>query len=224
MKKLFFLALLAALLLAGCHKGPKLIDSDMVPQENIFQLYTVTYDAQKQEMSATATFRIDHRSGQLLKLTADADVTADGHAMKLNKEGAYTCELDQYKQKIPFIYTNNSQAKFKNVVITNSIEFSSEAVTLSKEKGGTISVKAEPFEEGESVSCILSRGDDVVEFDLEQGNGSVAASPESLESVAAGTYDAQLVRKGYSDKVNALDRGGLWETKYISKTKKITIQ
>lgn len=223
-KKLFVISLVAASVLAGCHKGPKLTDSDKVDQNNILQLYSAAYDADKDAMTATATFRIDHRSGDLLRLTDDSKVTVNGDEMEMGDEGAYTRNLNKFGKKTKFNYTNNKGESFANELITNTIEFNQENITLSKTTRSAIVIKAEPFTDFESVSCMLTKGDENVEIDLGFEDGRLIVEPDMLASVQAGTYDARLVRKNYSDKVNALDRGGLWESKYISKSKKITIK
>lgn len=216
--------LLAASLFAGCHKGPELTDSDKVNQDNIFQQYATIYDADAQKMTATATFHLDQPSGQLLRLVDDSKVESGSKEMEMNDEGSYEFMSDKYAQETEFVYVNNNKETFNNKLITNTIEFNQETIKLSKSAKVTFSIKAEPFEDTETVSCQLSRGDETVEVEVAVEAGRVVVESDFLESVQPGSYSARLIRKNYSDKVNAKDRGGVWESKYISKSKKITIQ
>ena len=81
-----------------------------------------------------------------------------------------------------------------------------------------------PFEENESVSCSLTKGNETVEIDLDFENGRLIVNPEVLEAVQPGTYTARLSRKNYSQQLKSLDRGGEWESQYVSKSKNISIQ
>lgn len=216
--------LLSATLFAGCHKGPDLTDSDKVDQDNIFQQYATVYDADAQKMTATATFRLDQPSGKLLRLVGDSKVEVNGSSMEMNDEGSYEAALDKFGQKTDFTYVNNNKETFNNKLITNTIEFNQETITLSKSAKVTFAIKAEPFEDEETVSCQLTKDGETVEVEVAVEAGRVIVEPDFLEGVQPGSYTARLIRTGYSDNVNAKVRGGIWESKYISKSKKITIQ
>ena len=223
-KRLLAIGLLAAALLSGCHKSVTLTDSDKVKQNHIFQLYQVKYDAESGEMTAKAVFRLDHRSGEQLRLTDPSQVTANGKVLDINDKGEYVHSSRKHQQTTSFVYTNNDKQQFKNSVITNTIAFSQENITLSKDKVSRVAIKAEPFEENESVSCSLTKGDETVEIDLDFENGRLIVNPEVLEAMQPGTYTARLSRKNYSQQLKSLDRGGEWESQYVSKSKNISIQ
>ena len=223
-KRLLAIGLLAVTLLSGCNKGVTLTDSDKVDQNHIFQLYQVKYDAGSGEMTAKAVFRLDHRSGEQLRLTTPSQVTANGKVLDLNDQGEYVYSAEKHQQTISFVYTNNDKKQFKNSVITNTIAFNQENITLNKNKTTQVTVKAEPFEESESVSCTLTKDGETVEIDLDFENGRLIVSPEVLEPVQPGSYTARLVRKNYSQQLKALDRGGEWESQYVSTSKTITVQ
>ena len=218
------IVLLAATLFAGCHKSVTLTDSDKVDQNNIFQLYKAKCDAESGKMEVTAVFRLDHRSGEQLRLTEPSKVTVNGQEMELNDQGEYTRSIGKYQQLLPFEYTNNNRQQFKNTIITNTIAFNQDNITLNKNKTNHVTVKAEPFEESESVSCMLTKGDETVEIDFDFENGRLTITPDMLEPVQTGEYTARLVRKNYGYQLKALDRGGEWESQYVSPSKKITIQ
>lgn len=223
-KRLLAIGLLAVTLLSGCHKGVTLTDSDKVNQNYIFQLYQVKYDAESGEMTAKAVFRLDHRSGEQLRLTSPSQVTANGKVLDLNDQGEYVYSAEKHQQTTSYVYTNNDQQQFKNSVITNTIAFSQENITLHKDKVTRVAIKAEPFEENESVSCTLTKDGETVEIDLDFENGRLIVSPEMLETVQPGSYSARLVRNNYSQQLKSLDRGGEWESQYVSTSKTITVQ
>ena len=223
-KRLLAIGLLAVILLSGCHKGVTLTDSDKVNQNYIFQLYQVKYDAESGEMTAKAVFRLDHRSGEQLRLTSPSQVTANGKVLDLNDQGEYVYSAEKHQQTTSYVYTNNDQQQFKNSVITNTIAFSQENITLHKDKVTRVAIKAEPFEENESVSCTLTKDGETVEIDLDFENGRLIVSPEMLETVQPGSYSARLVRNNYSQQLKSLDRGGEWESQYVSTSKTITVQ
>ena len=218
------IGLLAAALLSGCHKSVTLTDSDKVDQNHIFQLYQVKYDANDGNLTTKAVFHIDHRSGNQLRLTEPSKVTVNGQEMELNEQGEYVWNSPKHLQITPFEYVNNNKPLFKNSVITNTIAFNQENITLNKNKTTQVTVKAEPFEESESVSCTLTKDGETVEIDLDFENGRLIVSPEVLEPVQSGSYTARLVRKNYSQQLKSLDRGGEWESQYISTSKTITVQ
>ena len=218
------IGLLAAALLSGCHKSVTLTDSDKVDQNHIFQLYQVKYDANDGNLTTKAVFHIDHRSGNQLRLTEPSKVTVNGQEMELNEQGEYVWNSPKHLQITPFEYVNNNKQLFKNSVITNTIAFNQENITLNKNKTTQVTVKAEPFEESESVSCTLTKDGETVEIDLDFENGRLIVSPEVLEPVQSGSYTARLVRKNYSQQLKSLDRGGEWESQYISTSKTITVQ
>ena len=218
------IGLLAAALLSGCHKSVTLTDSDKVDQNHIFQLYQVKDDANDGNLTTKAVFHIDHRSGNQLRLTEPSKVTVNGQEMELNEQGEYVWNSPKHLQITPFEYVNNNKQLFKNSVITNTIAFNQENITLNKNKTTQVTVKAEPFEESESVSCTLTKDGETVEIDLDFENGRLIVSPEVLEPVQSGSYTARLVRKNYSQQLKSLDRGGEWESQYISTSKTITVQ
>lgn len=216
--------LLTAFLFVGCRKGLELTDSDKVNQDNIFQQYAAVYDADAQKMTATATFRLDQPSGKLLRLVSDSKVEVAGEKMEMNDEGKYEFAFDQFGRKTQFTYVNNNKETFNNELITNTIEFNQETIVLSKSAKVTFAIKAEAFEDTETVSCQLAGDGETVEVEVAVENGRIVVEPDFLEAIQPGTYTARLIRKGYSNRVNAKSRGGVWESKYISKSKKITIQ
>ena len=222
--KQLVIGLLSVLLFAGCHKGVNLTDSDKVEQGRIFQFYKAKCDAENGKMEVTAVFRLDHRSGEQLRLTDPSKVTVNGQEMEMNDKGEYTFSIGKYQQVIPFEYTNNNRQQFKNSIITNTIAFNQENITLSKSKTNHVAIKAEPFEDSESVSCMLTKDNETVEIDFDFENGRLTIMPEILEPMQAGEYTARLVRKNYGYQLNALERGGEWESQYVSPSKKITIQ
>ena len=222
--RLLAIVTLAASLLSGCHKSINLTNSDKVDQHHIFQLYQVKYDAGEGDLTAKAVFHLDHRSGSQLRLTEPSQVTVNGQEMELNEQGEYVWHNQKHSQITSFEYINNDKQLFRNSVVTNTIAFNQENITLNKNKTTQVTVKAEPFEESESVSCTLTKDGETVEIDLDFENGRLIVSPEMLEPVQSGSYTARLVRKNYSQQLKSLDRGGEWESQYVSTSKTITVQ
>ena len=222
--RLFLIELLALLLLTGCHKKPSFTDSDKVNQNKIFQFYKASYDAESGKMNVTVMFRVDHRSGEKLHLSDPSKVTVNGQVMEINEQGDYTCSIGKYLKVLPFEYTNNDNQQFKNSITTNTIAFNQENITLSKTNTTRVKIKADPFEDSESVSCTFTKDNETVEIDLNFANGWITVTPDELEPLQTGEYTARLVRKNYSSQLQALDRGGEWESQYVSPSKKITIQ
>ena len=216
--------LVISCLCSGCKKKIPLLQSENVAQNKIFQLYQASYNAENQKFTLNASFHVDLSTGDLIELSEPSLVKCNGSTLSIDDKGDYVYS-GKFQQKLPVVYINNEQNTYKNELITNTIEFSQNNITLSPTAVSSFKIKAEPFMEEESVSIRLTNAKNkTFEFNIEPTNYSLSIYPEDLTDIPAGSYKATLIRKYQSNKLNGSDRGGIWKSEYVSKSKTITIQ
>ncbi|MBG08441.1 MAG: hypothetical protein CME68_06755 [Halobacteriovoraceae bacterium] len=124
MKSYFLLPLLVISLTIGCSK----IDSEDIPQNEIYTDYKVSYDVQNDEVIARATFiakncSCDKISGLTrVKLSGDSFVTLNGNKLKLDGvidknlslEYSGRLKLDGGAKEVILTYQNNDGDTFQN--------------------------------------------------------------------------------------------------------------
>ncbi|MBO4646224.1 MAG: hypothetical protein J5642_06875 [Bacteroidales bacterium] len=219
---IFLLA--ASILFVGCRPKIKLVNSDEVDQNIIFQNYKAVYDENSNQLTMSAVFRVDNASGQLLKLTKDAGVKANQQDMKLGDDGYYTVSSRNFLPVVEFEYVNNQQEKFVNKLTINKIEVTSNDIVLDKAQINTLEFQGKEISERESISLVLTKDKESVEIEADAEGHRVYVEPSYLSCVDAGTYSVCFVRKNYDSNISAKDRGGVWESEYHSKLVKITVK
>lgn len=215
--------LIVSCLCCGCKKKIPLLQSREVEQNTIFQHYQASYNAESQKLTLKASFHVDLSSGTIIELSDSSHVKCNGTTLSIDDNGNYVY-TGKYQTKLPIVYVDNDLNTYSNELITNTIEFNQDNISLSTSEVSTFKIKAEPFVEEESVSLRLVSGKSDFEFNIEPTDNSLSVYPEDLTDIPAGTYKANLVRKYQSNQVSGSDRGGIWESEYVSKTKTITIQ
>lgn len=130
--KLFILPV-ALLLIAGCNLASKK-DSSSIDQSKIETVYSITYEGETGEVSATATFNYTNEKDDLeqFELDGKSSVTLNGKTMKPKSipiiGGVYhNVENMNYQEKNTFVYTDND-----GKIYTNTVSFKPVTVTTSR--------------------------------------------------------------------------------------------
>ena len=223
------ISLLILLLITSCNSG-KYSKSDNVEQRIIFQLYSVSYDAKKELLSASATLKENNLAGQTIQLAKSSSVTFNEKTLSgefSDKSGyAYSEELSgKLPDKLIFRYENNDGGIFENRIVMKSMEIKEKSLTINKNQGVQLSFSGKLFAEDESLTLILYKGNEVAEtLDIDIPTGrTIRVSNEVLHGVTSGKYIGQFSRNHFSSDVNAMERGGWYEATYITNEIEIKI-
>lgn len=224
-RKIFFIGLMVlAICTQSCKKSVDYVKSEKVQQENIFQFYHAAYRTETNEMELLATFTVDNKVGKTIQLVEPSYITFNGESLKWNEDGTYTSTVKGFTQELVFQYINNDSKPFLNRLEINKIEVNRKKINLNKTVRNTVGFQGEPFKDSESIVCLLSQADDSFEIDADADGKQIVIYPDYLNEVPAGTYTGYFVRKNSCSDINAMDRGGLWETEYYSNQFQITIE
>ena len=223
-----FITLLILMMVTSCNSD-KYSKSDGVEQRIIFQLYSVSYDAEKELLSASATLKENNPAGQTIQLTKSSSVTFNEKQLSgafFDKEGyTYTEEFSgKLPEKLIFRYENNDGNFFENRIAMKTMEIKEKSITISRSQGVQLSFVGKLFAEDESLTLTLYKNNetlDVLDIDIPTGR-AIRVSAETLSGISSGKYTGQFSRNYFSSDVNAMERGGWYEATYI--TKKIEIK
>lgn len=222
--------LLIAFLALSCQTD-QYLKSDQVEQRLIFQFYEASYDAENEFLSVVASFRENNPTGTTLELTKESRILLNGQTMKgtySDEEGyLYRMEIKgPLPDNLTFLYHNNDSKEFQNRISISSFELKDiTTLTIHKKRGAVIPFAGKRFTDDETLYCHFYRNGDVIEtIELPVYSGStVSISPDALSIITPGKYECRFSRIGYSSDVTSMDRGGQYETEYISKKIKINI-
>ena len=217
-------------LLTSCHSD-KYIKSDQIEQRIIFQLYSASYDAEKETLSILVTFKENNPTGTTIELTKQSSVSFNGEKLSggfsEKEEYAYTIKkTGKLPSNLLFQYQNNDGKNFDNTLTINSFELKDvNSLTINKNQGAWMPFAGKSFFDDEALSLILFQNEEQIEtLEIPIPSGKqISISPELLDHIALGTYSGQFSRTFYSSDVKSMDRGGWYETEYISKKIKINI-
>lgn len=229
--KLLIISILvaSALLCTACKKKVSYLQSKDAKQENIFQYYKVSYNANDKQLTAMASFTMDNQTGEAIKLTDDSQVLFNDQTMDMNiNETKCSYQLSitgECPQQICFKYINNDDSTFLNQLKISKLVVKNTNFTIQREQGIVIPFTGPKLEQFESVVCRLSNtNSEAVEIETSVEDNRIIIYPEFLDGVQSGTYTGFFVRKNYCMDISAMDRGGFWESEYISTKNQITIK
>lgn len=231
LKNCFFTII--GILVMGC-SSIKTERSDKVEQRIIFPQYMVSYDAENETLSASAQFNLNNPAGMLIKLSSRSKVTFNREKLKPleDKDEGYFYYVGTWNQPLPkeclFEYINDDQEIFLNKIEMNAFELEGNISSINKESGATLSFEGKVLNEDETLECFIATDKENEEsvlcsFFPEIAGHSIQIFPEMLP-MSQGNYYLFFIRRKSSTEVNALDRGGLWETEYCSRKVKVQIK
>ncbi|MBQ7549903.1 MAG: hypothetical protein IJT04_00040 [Bacteroidales bacterium] len=209
----------------SCKKSGDCIKSEKVQQENIFQFYQATYLLESDEMYLQAAFSVDNKFGQPIQLVDPSYVTFNGANMQWNEDGIYRTTIHGFTQELVFQYINNNSNPFLNRLEMNKMDVNRQRIVLNKNQRNVVGFQGEPLKESENMVCVLSQEEnDSFEIDVDAEGRQIVILPEFIQEVPNGNYEGYFVRKNSCSDINAMDRGGLWETEYYSKKIQIIVE
>lgn len=210
-------------------RSDKHVKSDKISQRIIFQQYHISYDAENENLVATASFTENNPTGTPVLLTKKSTVSFNGEALEQTTEDGNICyQLAEKKEKIGslmFEYTNNDGDSFKNKGILSSISLKSKSLTISKKSGVTIPFSGPDFTDDETLICTFFRNDkSITSFSMAIPSGKyITISSGLIQQLSKGNYTCQFTRTISSSDIKAMDRGGLAEGEFVSKKINVTI-
>lgn len=237
MKKVIFLISFSFLfsfvfMLSGCQSVER-EKSNHVEQRLIFPQYTVSYDAELENLTASAQFNLNNSVGTLIQLSSKSEIFFNQKKLKLvedkdNKRIFYSIKSDDMlPKKLIFEYTNDDKSTFINKVYMNSFVVKEKNIRINKQKGVIIPFFGKRFSSDETLECIMTTTNNTIisnfSPDLNAERKTVFLSPSIFSNLNNGEYMLYFVRRQSSTQVFAMDRGGYWETEYFSKKIAISI-
>jgi hypothetical protein len=199
-------------------------NSDTVKQSEIYQSYTITYDAGDIELSATAFFRFGGSTGTTLNLVKPSNITFNGTDMALGKNifsGTFY-ETDQQVQPSPcytFVFTDNDNKTYTNTSSIEELAVSGYPTSINKTNGFKVSWKGAPVQQDEKVYVSLE-GKDFMNCSVSTnivGSTSVEVSPDLLKDLKPGDASIVLKREKSGNLKEATHLGGNITITYVAK-------
>jgi len=227
--KIIFLLVLPMMFLSACVSSDT-ANSDTVKQSEIYQSYSVSYDAGDVELSATAYFRFGGSGGTTLLLSKPSNITFDGLEMSMGKSmftGSYyeTHLQNTFRGTYVFKFTDTEKKTYTNTAAINAIEVGEYADEGSKKKGFSIGFNDKAIANGEKVTLTIEDGNHntrTITSDL-VGTTSVEVKPADLKDFVTGDANIYFTREMNSSLTEATHLGGSMDISYISKKKGIKI-
>lgn len=227
--QIILLLALPVLLISACVSSDT-ANSDTVKQSEIYQSYSVSYDAGDMELSATAYFRFGGSGGTTLLLTKPSNITFDGQEMAMGKSmftGSYyeTHLQNTFKGAYVFKFTDTEKKTYANTAAINAIEVGEYSKEGSKKKGFTIEFNGKAIANGEKITLTIQDGNyntRTITNDL-VGTTSIEVKPADLKDFATGDANIYFTREMNSSLTEATHLGGSMDISYISKKKGIKI-
>lgn len=214
--------ILLCLLLTSC-KSNETSDSNKVAQSEIYQSYFVEYDASQNEFEATASFRFGGENGTTLRLVDKSNVSYNNNTMSA-QTSAWTGTSYIYKKngavgvEHTFLYVNNDNESFKNMIPLMTAEPILKNTTISKSKGVVISWTGVPLSSKDEIEILLSDSTQTHYFSPKiVGATSLTLGSNDLLPVKVGNGELSIIRKVTLSLQNGKPIGGVIGSEYKSK-------
>jgi hypothetical protein len=223
MKTLFYsVAVIACVFLTSCASN-ETANSDAVKQTEIYQSYSVTYDAGDMELNASASFRFGGSTGTTLNLTSPSKVTFNGDDMARDNNifsGTFyniSKQID-FKGQYEFKYTDNDKKTYTNNAVLASIELGEYPSQADKSTGLMVKWTA-AVKNNERVYLYIedAKNNSVYASTDMVGATSVEISTEEMKTLVPGNINIYLTREVNSSLADASHLGGNMYLKFISK-------
>jgi hypothetical protein len=225
MKRTFAIILfaIAVILFSSCASSDT-ANSDTVKQTEIYQSYTITYDAGDMELSATAFFRFGGSTGTTLNLVKPSSVTFNGTDMAMGKNifsGTFY-EINQQIQpakSYTFVFTDTDKKTYTNTSSIEELTVSDYPASINKANGFKVSWTGTPIQQDEKVYVSLE-GKDFMNCSASTnivGANSVEISPDLLKDLKPGDANIVLKREKSGSLKEATHLGGNITITYVAK-------
>ncbi|MDT8308783.1 MAG: hypothetical protein RQ866_04580 [Bacteroidales bacterium] len=159
-RSLFFILLsFVALFFIGCPSN-EIAPSDKVDQSEIYQFYSVEYDASEKVLTAFAQFRFGGANGTTLSLTAPSEVDFNDIKMPLEQgllRGAfYELQIrEQFPETFLFRFTDSDEKVFENTGIIIPVLPGEQPEAINTAYGISIEWQGAPVGDNEEISVNL---------------------------------------------------------------------
>ena len=199
MKKIILFCLCIISFFSACKQSEESIDID---QNQIYTIYELEYDQSNDETVAKAYFKKGNAEGSTLALSGQSNVKCNGEEMltKIDLNGTfYKARFDGFVKSGKFVWRNIAGREYTNAVyIENSIDFSPDFDTLSRNENYDFFWEGEPLSTDEQAELVFlgSKIDDVRRFMQSQpGAGYILLEEKLLKNFSIGETKAWLERK-----------------------------
>lgn len=199
-------------------------NSDTVKQSEIYQSYTITYDAGDMELSATAFFRFGGSAGTTLNLVKPSNIFFNGQEMVMGKNifsgTFYETNLQvQPAKSYAFVFTDTDNKTYANTATIDPIDINDYPKTIKKAEGLKVTWNGSPVQQNEKVYVSLegkefmncSSSTEIV------GTNSVEISVELLKDLKTGDANIVLKREKNLNLKEATHLGGNLTITYVAK-------
>lgn len=216
---------IVCLLLAAACASTDTANSDTVKQSEIFQSYSVTYDAGDNELSANAGFRFGGSTGTTLLLVSPASVKFDGEAMSVENSmfsGTFyeLFRQEEFRGHYIFVFTDGDGKAYTNSASLTPAEITGFPAEINPMQGALITFSP-PLSDKERIYCYIedSKQNNAGVSSETVGSTSVEFSPDNLKTLQPGDATIHLIREKSSSLAEATHLGGKMHGKYISAKK-----
>lgn len=221
---LFTAFALVSTLLPSC----KIEDSADVNQDKIWAQYELFYDLNNDRTIASAVFRLNGESGDVLKLNEDATVRFNGTAMEYNSSlDAYALDLSGLIDSGTFAYQDLDQLIFENTVLPfDTIALPTELDTIFRNETNVLTWIGNELDTLESVEVYFgdwSWGATPATSISELGATQLSVTFEHISGISESQTTCYLDRVRTSTAAEATSVGGLVVGRYRSMNKTVQI-
>jgi len=212
-------------------KSTDTANSNDVSQKEIYQSYWLSFDANDNQITATAKFRFGGSGGTTLLLTEPSNVVFNTKTM-MNKNNMFSGtyyeivqkEKDKEKTDYNFIYTDNDNNTYTNtaILIPATIIKYPESISLSEE---FFTVEWDlPLANNESIDLYIDGIKIYSESTTHSRNITVTKEILEEKQIKPGTYKLYIEREGSAPIEECNHLGGKMTVTYKSKKGEIEIK
>jgi len=203
-------------------------ESINIDQNRIYSNYDFVYDANSNKSSVTATFRLDHSSGQKIELSYPSRVSFNGEGMAWKGAlGHYSLNRSGNLNGGSFIFSDTEGAEFKNGVGSlSSIEIPFGLNSISKSGNFFLPWTGGALVSGETIKVTINGGDQTgskVWIATAIGSSHLILDQNKLSGLAVGTANIQIEREASSYLEQSNLAGGRVTASYKSRKVSINI-
>ena len=223
MKKIVFYSSIMAigLFLTSCASN-ETSDSNKVAQSEIYQSYSVDYDASNSELEVTAGFRFGGQNGTTLRLVDKSKVKYNN--MELSPKTTLLAGTSYiYSHNGPMVsehkfeYTNNDNETFVNVVPLLKADPILNEPTISKSKNLVISWSGVPLTSKDLIELAIQDSMQTYYFSPKIiGATSITVTPDELSKLKIGKGEIYMRRTISLSLQKGKPIGGFIESEYQS--------
>lgn len=203
--------------------------SDSVKQSEIYQSYSLNYDAGDREMSATASFRFGGSTGTTLKLAGESSVSLNGEKMSPD-EGIFTGTFysidkqEDFSGRYTFRFTDGDKKVYTNIATVSPLAITEYPQNVDKSTG--LMVKWDiPLRDNETITLYMEDGKNNIASSTIStiGASSIELSAEQMNAISPGKVNLYLTRESSLSLKECTHLGGDLSVKYTSGKVAVTL-